>query len=190
MSVDLTRSELIELFDKMYPDYFSKPWIRSMNPEYVYDEMILDLKTFSPDAHSVPAPDGIVYGMYDGDPDKLRESVGLVDEDWVKYYGRPGHAYVALDGDRVVSFCDVSDFGTHTLSGSGRVLKMGGPGCVGTIPEYRRKGIGLKMVLGATAVLKERGFDYSFIHYTGVGPWYSKLGYETVLRWNCRGFVD
>ncbi|MBO7403674.1 MAG: hypothetical protein J6V24_01825 [Clostridia bacterium] len=122
MSCDLTRGEIVELFHKMYPNFFSNPGIRSMNPEIVCEEMILDLKTFSPASLSVPAPDGIVYGMYEGDMDRLRESVGLVEEDWVKYYGRPGHAYAALDGDRVVSFCDVSDFGTHTLSGSGRVV--------------------------------------------------------------------
>ena len=69
----------------------------------------------------------------------------------------------------------------------GRKVRVGGPGCVGTLPAYRRRGIGLKMVEKATQILKERGFDYSYIHYTGVGPWYAKLGYELILQWDKHG---
>ena len=63
------------------------------------------------------------------------------------------------------------------------------PGCVGTVPAYRKKGIGLEMVRRATIMLKEEGFDLSWIHYTHIGPWYEKLGYRTVLRWNGKGFI-
>ena len=68
-------------------------------------------------------------------------------------------------------------------------LRISGPGCVGTVPAYRKKGIGLEMVRRATIMLKEEGFDLSWIHYTHIGPWYEKLGYRTVLRWNGKGFI-
>ena len=74
--------------------------------------------------------------------------------------------------------------------GSFRGLKIGGPGCVGTVPEYRRQGIGLRLVQLATGILKDQGYDLSYIHYTAVAPWYAKLGYQTVLKWNGRGFLD
>ena len=72
---------------------------------------------------------------------------------------------------------------------NGRELKIGGPGCVGTLPEYRKKGIGLTMVKKVTEILKEEGYDYSYIHFTGVAPWYEKLGYETILKWNKHGLL-
>ena len=59
----------------------------------------------------------------------------------------------------------------------------------GTIPAYRKQGIGLKMVQNATAILKEVGYDLSYIHYTAVGHWYARLGYQTILRWNSQGIV-
>ena len=93
----------------------------------------------------------------------------------------------ALDGGRVVSFCLVGEF--LTVERGGRTIRIGGPGCVGTVPDHRRRGIGLKLVENATLLLKQEGFDYSWIHYTGVAPWYRKLGYRPVLRWNRSGFL-
>ena len=61
--------------------------------------------------------------------------------------------------------------------------------CVGTVPEYRRQGIGLKMVQNVTQILKEKGYALGYIHYTGVGHWYAKLGYQTLVKWNSGGII-
>ena len=45
------------------------------------------------------------------------------------------------------------------------------------------------MVRLATNVLKEDGFDISWVHYTHLEHWYEKLGYHTVLRWNSSGIL-
>ncbi len=66
---------------------------------------------------------------------------------------------------------------------------LAGPGCVGTLPQYRKQGIGLEMVRRATLLLKAEGFDLSWIHYTHLERWYGKLGYKTVLRWNREGLI-
>ena len=58
------------------------------------------------------------------------------------------------------------------------------------LEKVRAKGIGLRMVQSATAMLAAEGYDIGYIHYTGVGPWYARLGYRTVLRWNRDGFVE
>ena len=68
--------------------------------------------------------------------------------------------------------------------------KIGGPGCVGTLPEYRGRGIGLSMVRNVTKILQDEFYDYSYIHYTYETDWYSKLGYKTFLKWNCKGIVE
>ena len=182
------RSEYIELFDRMYPGYFEKRYIRDMRDDSVYEEMLLDLHAFSAKDLEIPVPEGITFGFFSGNMDDLRRAVGEVDDGWVRYYNDPSRAYCAFDGDRVVSFCDVDEMGTFLFRG--RETKIGGPGCVGTVPAYRKRGIGLKMVQGATQILKDRGFDYGYIHYTGVGPWYARLGYRVILRWNAKGFVD
>ena len=38
-------------------------------------------------------------------------------------------------------------------------------------------------------LLKDDGFDISWIHGTPVPNWYTKLGYKPVLRWNKNGFI-
>ena len=187
------RSEYIRLFDQLHPRFFENDYIRSIPDDHICEEMILDLKTFDPDAVKLAYPENVSFGFFEGDMDDLRRAVAEVDEGWVKYYNNPAHAFCAFengpDGSTgVVSFCDVDEMGTCTFEG--RQVKIGGPGCVGTVPSARRRGIGLRMVQLATVILKDRGFDYSFIHYTGVGPWYAKLGYQTILRWNGKGFVD
>jgi predicted N-acetyltransferase YhbS len=92
-------------------------------------------------------------------------------------------SFLCVDKDEVVAFCILSDLGMQDN------LKIGGPGCVGTIPKYREKGIGLEMVRRATVLLKKEKYDISWIHYTHIENWYKKLGYETVLKWNSDGIV-
>ena len=127
---------------------------------------------------AIPAPPGASFGFYGGGLEALRREVGRVDATWPELFGKDDRVYCAFEGGRPASFCLVEDMGT--FGG----LRVGGPGCVGTLPEFRRRGIGLKLVQNVTAILKEEGFDIGYIHYTGVAPWYAKLGYRTVLRWS------
>ena len=182
------RSAYIHLFNQLHPRFFENDYIRSIPDDHICEEMILDLKTFDPDAVKLSFPPETTFGFFEGDINDLRRAVAEVDEGWVQYYNNPAHAFCAFLDGRVVSFCDVDEMGACDFEN--RQVKIGGPGCVGTVPAFRRRGIGLRMVQLATVILKERGFDYSFIHYTGVAPWYAKLGYKTILRWNGKGFVD
>ena len=184
----MKRAEAIGLFEQMHPGFFERPYIKAMKKENVYEEMILALEAFSAEALTIDVPQGIVFGMYESDDlSALQESVALVDAGWVQYFTKKDNVFCAFDGDRVVSFCLLDNMGVHTLRG--RTVKVAGPGCVGTIPAYRKQGIGLRMVQLGTQILKERGYDISYIHHTGVGPWYAKLGYETLLFWNREGFM-
>lgn len=183
----MKHSDAKKLFDQMYPDFFDRPFIRAIAQGRVFEEMILELGGEIPAPPSA-APDGITFGLFcGGDEAALRESVAQVDESWVQYFGKTGEVYCAFDGGKVVSFCLLDDMGVHELAG--RRVKVAGPGCVGTVPAYRRRGIGLEMVRRATQILKDRGYDVSYIHYTGVGPWYAGLGYETILKWDRNGVI-
>ena len=141
------------------------------------DEMLLALGGYT---DPLPALDGVTFGFYFGDPAPLLKAVNEVEPNWAKYYDGREPAFCGFVGDTVVSFCLLSDFGERNILGER--AKIGGTGCVGTVPAYRRRGIGLKMVSLGTLILQERGFDYSYIHDTGVPDWYAKLGYKTIFR--------
>lgn len=173
-----------DVFAHIQPGFFQKDYIRSLPPEHIFDEQVMVLADFDPQAIDIPVPTHITFGMFTGDIAALQESVRAVDEDWAQWFQPDSRVFAAMDGDKVCSFCLLDDFGEY------QGLKIGAPGCVGTIPAYRKQGIGLKMIQLATQVLKEDGYDLSWIHYTYVGHWYARLGYKTVVRWNCEGIVS
>ena len=173
-----------DYFNHIFPGFFERAYIRNLPEENIAEELIIDLHDFCADDCPLSCPEHITFGMYHGEIEPLHAAVREVDESWVEYFNAGDHVYCAFDGDKVVSFCLVDSFGEY------KSLKVGGPGCVGTIPAYRRQGIGLKMVQNATVILQNEGYDISHIHYTGVGPWYAHMGYKPVLKWNCKGFVD
>ena len=173
-----------DVFRHIQPDFFQQEHIRSLPREYIFDEQVLSLAEYNPTALTIPAPAQITYGLFTGDHETLLKAVRAVDEDWAQWFNPGERTFVAMDGDKVCSFCLLDDFGEY------QGLRIGAPGCVGTVPEYRKQGIGLRMIQLATQQLKEDGYDLSWIHYTHVGHWYARLGYRTVVKWNCLGVVE
>ncbi|MBR6478762.1 MAG: GNAT family N-acetyltransferase, partial [Lachnospiraceae bacterium] len=106
---------------------------------------------------------------------------------WVSFFNENSRVYCGFVDGKIASFCLIEDFGEHVVNGQN--WKIGGPGCVGTILEYRDRGIGLTMVRNVTKILQDEFYDYSYIHYTYETKWYGKLGYETFLSWCGKGFV-
>ena len=149
--------------------------------------MILDLNEFEQNIYSKELDDTVSFGIYNGDLEELKEAVGKVVQYWTQSYNGKYRAYCGYVNGKVVSFCLIEDKGVHNING--KDYKIGGPGCVGTLPEYRNRGIGLTMVRNVTRILKEEGFDYSYIHFTGVAKWYEKLGYRSSVRWNKNGVL-
>lgn len=181
----MDKKDSAELFASLHPGFFEKEDIRSIPEEYVFDEMILPLEGFDMRIYDKKLDDSISFGFYEGSSDELSTAVAGVDPDWVKYFNGSDRVFCGYINARIASFCMIGDMGVHRIGG--RRVRVGGPVCVGTLPEYRNRGIGLTMVVLATQILKDEGFDYSYIHYTGVAPWYEKLGYKTILRWNKNG---
>lgn len=176
------------LFLEMHPGFFEKEYIRSMNEEWICEEMILRLDEFDPDAYQKAFDSGVSFGFFRGGLNELHASVRQVVPAWLHLFDEKSRVYCGFVNGKIASFCMIENMGEHLLDG--RMIRIGGPGCVGTVPEYRNRGIGLMMVKDATRILKDEGYDISYIHYTGVAPWYHKLGYRTILKWNKHGFLQ
>lgn len=185
----MTKNEVIELFNQMHPNHFKMDYITEMQTEENFDEQILNLSDFDVNSLEIPVPEGTTFGWYKGDGEKLFSAVNQVDESWSQFdiFKTGERVFCGFLNGELASFCVVEDMGTCNLGE--RKIKVGGPGCVGTVPAFRRKGIGLKMVQLATQILKEEGYEISWIHWTGVGKWYARLGYQTVFTWNKHGII-
>ncbi len=171
------------LFEEMHPGFFERENIRAIDPDSIHSEMILPLKSTVP-MPPVPVRDSVRYAYWDGDPEPLYRAVEKVVPAWVPIYRESSDRVLCgTENGEILCFCMVEDMGTHMG------LRIAGPGCVGTVPEARRQGVGLRMVQLATEILRIENRDLSYIHYTGVAPWYAKLGYRTVLRWKRDGIL-
>ena len=173
-----------EIFNALHPGFFNEKYISSLPPECEYTELVTDLREPPSGVQPVTFPPDITFGVYHGEITDLREAVREVDEGWLPYFTPNERFFCAYDGEKPVAFCILTD------SGNIMGLHIGQPGCVGTIPAYRKKGIGAELILRATGLLRRENFDLSWIHYTHLESWYQKLGYRTVLRWNCTGILS
>lgn len=173
-----------ELFNSLHPDFFREEGIRALSGDWVFTELVMDLREAPPSVTLPKRPNGISFGEYHGELAALQNAVRSVDEDWVQYFNEGERFYCAFEGERIAAFCSLADMGQF------QGLHIGGPGCVGTVPEFRKRGIGLEMVRSATETLRQDGFDLSWIHYTHLANWYMKLGYKPVLNWNSGGIIS
>ena len=182
----MKKQTAIALFHSMHPGFFERDYIRSISEDsWTFDEMMLRLDEFEPNRYEKELDASVTFGFYEGSRAELLKTVEQVDAGWVEFFGESDRVFCGYLNEKAVSFCIVEDMGTHKLNG--QILKIGGPGCVGTLPEYRDRGIGLMMVKKATQILKDEGYNYSYIHYTHIAQWYAKLGYETILQWTKNG---
>ena len=172
-----------EIFNKLNPGFFDREYLKNMKEDWIFAELVMDLKKEYPMQEPVPCPESIAFRYFEGNIDVLRKAVSEVNRDWVQYFNEGGRYFCAYARDEIAAFCFLGEMG--------RVedLRVGGPGCVGTVPKFRKQGIGLRMVQIGTEILKRDGFDLSWIHFTHLEKWYMKLGYEPVLHWNCKGFI-
>ncbi len=181
----VTKEQYAALFNEMHPGYFERDYVKNVPDDEPASEMLLRLQSFDGDIYEKTFPDDVTFGFYDGDIEALKEEVAKVVPHWVNFFGKDARIYCGFVSGKIASFCMIQDFGEHMVDGM--KWKIGGPGCVGTVPEYRDRGIGLTMVRNVTQILRDELYDYSYIHYTYETGWYSKLGYTTFLTWTGSG---
>jgi len=146
-------------------------------------EMELLLKDFSESAFKLAVPDNVTFGFEESGSERLKRAVAESVPEWERYFDG-ADVFCGFMGGEIASFCIVGEWEPSVVSDG--ILRTGSIGCVGTVPRYRRCGIGLKTVALAAQELKNQGFGKCFIHYTGVYDWYAKIGARTVL-WELMG---
>lgn len=146
-------------------------------------EMRMNMSDFDFDKINIPpCPDNVTFGYIDEDrKDELLTAVEKVSEDWVQYFTFDSPIFAAEMEGKIAGFCIV-DTNAETIISTDK-NSVGTVGCVGTVPEYHRKGIGLAMVANAVQDAKLKGCDEIFIHYTYLDWWYGKLGFKTFLHY-------
>lgn len=159
----------------------SVPFFEKMGVVFgeAFEEMEMDIREFSFSEYDLTDEENLSFGFYRGDMAALRSAVSEVDEDWADYFSGD-NIFCAFQGDSVASFCIIDTDIDCLITDEGS--RVGSIGCVGTVPKFRRRGIGLKMVAAATDILRSRGMTKCFIHYTAVADWYARLGYKTFLK--------
>lgn len=145
----------------------------------VFAEMSLDLMEYQSCTKVI---NNIEFTEFKGPESEIKKVVSLVDEQWVQYFDNNASIFCGFYGKQIVSFCIVNMNADTIISMPG--MKVGSIGCVGTTPQFRDKGIGLRMVDLATMILKENGCDKAYISYTHIDKWYAKLGYQTFARFS------
>lgn len=143
-----------------------------------FEEMSRTVQDFSASEHHIPVPNGASFGWYSGTEEPLLRAVAEVDKDWVGYF-RGAEVFCGYYEGEVACFCIVEPDSVCLISDG--ESKVGVIGCVGTVPRFRRNGMGLKMVALAMEELKKQGCGKCFIHYTAVAHWYARLGFRTFL---------
>ena len=186
--VTMDKNDCVSLFLSLHPDFFNSGSVKDLDDDSVFEDMLLKLEDFDTKIYEKNFDNSVSFGLYKGDTETLRACVEKVEESWAEFFGEDEKIYCAFVDEKVASFCIIEDNGIHEIDGKN--ARIGGVGCVGTLPEYRNKGLGLTMVKKATELLKKEGFDYSQIHYTAVADWYARLGFRTFLKWNRNGAVD
>ena len=188
LSVELLSAEQwAAIFNEIHPGFFDRDYVKRVADDEPASEMFMGLENMDACNYEKTFPENITFGYYEGDMEELKDAVEKVIPHWIPLFTENSRVYCGYVDGKIASFCMIEDFGEHIIYG--RKCRIGGPGCVGTLPEYRDRGIGLTMVRNVTGILKEELYDYSYIHYTYETAWYAKLGYRTVLRWNGKGFV-
>ncbi|MBQ8791089.1 MAG: GNAT family N-acetyltransferase [Ruminiclostridium sp.] len=146
--------------------------------------MDIDTYCFEYVGLDIPKPENITYRLAgDSDKEELLKAVEQVEPDWVELYK-------SCDDDVLLAICDgeiagfemVNEYGGNFTKGEN--VKHGCIGCVGTVPKFRKRGIGLDMTANAVQRLRALGCDKVQLLYLVLDKWYGKLGfYITSTQW-------
>ncbi len=134
-----------------------------------------------------PAPDYIRFRYEKPEEhEKLLKAIEAVEPNWVQYFSKPSpksriKTLIAEDvrNGAIAGFVSTEPNAATFEHDS---LITGSMGCVGVVPEYRKLGIGLRMVADGMQKLKEQGDQAVELTYIELTDWYSRLRLKICSR--------
>ena len=111
--------------------------------------------------------------------DAVLEAVKNVEPAWLGVYENTDEDVIlAKVNGNIAGFCLVSAWNRFF----GGCREVGSISCVGVLPEYRRRGIGLAMTASAARYLRDEGCTCAELLYTSIPQWYAKIGFTPIHR--------
>ena len=156
---------------------------RGYEKSHITYNMDIDTADFDRGALTIPKPENVTYRFAaEEDKEALLSAVEQVVPEWVGLYrGYEGEVLLAVCEGEIAAF-EMLDGKGGFFSASAK--KHGSIGCVGTVPKFRRRGIGLDMTAQSVEILKNRGCDRVQLLYLVFDKWYGKLGFKiTSTQW-------
>ena len=144
--------------------------------------MELSLDGFDRNSLTIPpAPIGLEYRFAEkSDRAELLAAVEAAEPNWPSVFEScVDPIYLAVLDGRIVGFEVLAPKGGRFLRPGHQV---GCVGCVGVIPAYQERGIGMDMVAHGIQWLKNQGCTLIELRYVWLEKWYGKRGFQTVAR--------
>ncbi len=163
----------VPLENKGAREFFEK---HGYNSDFVSVNMNLDTEKFDINSLDIPVPENVTYRYArESEHDKVIEAVKKVVPDWVQYYeNTEDKILIALCDGEIAAFELINEYGGIFTKGN---IKHGCIGCVGTVPQFRNRGIGLYMTAVGADLLKTEGCDSIQLLYVERVKWYGKIGF-------------
>lgn len=137
-----------------------------------------DMTVSLPAEKTAEIPDGVTFELTAADA-RVPDAVKAVEKSWLGVYETTDEdVLLAKVNGKIAGFCIPA--GWNRFFGGRR--DVGSVSCVGVLPEYRKRGIGLAMVSEALRYLADEGFTRAELLYTSIPHWYGKLGFVPFHR--------
>ena len=133
LSVELLSAEQwAAIFNEIHPGFFDRDYVKRVADDEPASEMFMGLDNIDACSYEKSFTADITFGYYEGDMEELKAAVEKVIPHWVPLFTENSRVYCGFEDGKIASFCMIEDFGEHIING--RKCRIGGPGCVGTVP--------------------------------------------------------
>ena len=137
-----------------------------------------DMTVSLPAEKTAEIPGGVTFELSPVD-DEIPAAVKNVEPAWLGVYENTDEdVLLAKVNGKIAGFCIPA--GWNRFFGSRR--DVGSVSCVGVLPEYRNRGVGLAMVSEALRYLSGNECTRAELLYTSIPHWYGKLGFVPFHR--------
>lgn len=145
---------------------------------YVRTGYTYDMTVSLPAEKTAEIPDGVTFELTAADA-RVLDAVKAVEKSWLGVYETTDEdVLLANVNGKIAGFCIPA--GWNRFFGSRR--DVGSVSCVGVLPEYRNRGVGLAMVSEALRYLSGSECTRAELLYTFIPHWYGKLGFVPFHR--------